>query len=300
MKTDARHADKRPLRCFISAAAGTDLATLRSVLARLGVQCTAADSLPLAMPIVAAIREAIASSDFVVVVVPSEVRAAAPLFEAGIALGTGKPLVAIACPEVQLPWDAGSALTIRSSSDDDEALTFNLRHFLRNTSFARRRRLPKHRAPRRQTRMRDLLLKLDAASDRDLGNIVVEALERLPEIKVKRERAAEGAMADLVAWAEDLRAGLNPVMVEIKGAGLPADRLHTAVDQLACRARKAGAGTALLLVKDLPRTGMPVHWTPPPAWLLVIDLREFLERIEGRPFDAVLVEYRNQLAHRVP
>jgi hypothetical protein len=114
------------LRLYISAPSDLDLRPLLDGLKRRGAEpYVLSDVAPLGTEILHSLRSAIQGADRVLVVL-GEDPAPNPMFEAGLALGLGKPLLIIAAPGATVPVDLAGQVIARARPDDLDAINFAL------------------------------------------------------------------------------------------------------------------------------------------------------------------------------
>lgn len=122
----------RPVRCFLSYAAGEEVGPLRDLLAELDVEVQTADDLA-PRPIGSAVTQAVTSADFVCVFVSALPLNPAVMYEAGVATGSRRPLLSIVASDA-LDSPAASLLpapTIRYRPGAEDALRAGLTAYLR-------------------------------------------------------------------------------------------------------------------------------------------------------------------------
>lgn len=102
------------LRLYVSAPSDLDLRPLLDGLKRRGAEpYVLSDVAPLGTEILHSLRLALQGADRVLVVL-GEARAPNPMFEAGLALGLGKPLLIIAAPGATVPADLAGQVIVRA------------------------------------------------------------------------------------------------------------------------------------------------------------------------------------------
>src|SRR6266536_5800940 len=123
METEA----SRGQRWFISAPAGMDLRPLLAGLQRRGAApYVLSDVARLGANTSESVQDAIAAADRVLVVLAAEPASLNCAFEAGVAVGLGKPVVVVTDPDVAVPSDFGGFLIVRARPNDVAASTLRL------------------------------------------------------------------------------------------------------------------------------------------------------------------------------
>jgi hypothetical protein len=208
-----------PRRLYVSAPSDLDLRPLLEGLKRRGTDpYVLSDVAPLGADIVQSLRLAIESADRVLVVLGEE-PALNPVFEAGIALALGKPLLIIAAPGALVPSDLTGQLITRARPDDLDAINFALDHAEARASWPARlggATRPTAR-PLGHAVVNGLLNRLSAFGRTEESSIAVllEAIEASGGVGVVNANRDTGF--DLGVWSDDLEAiGGNPLLVEMK------------------------------------------------------------------------------------
>jgi nucleoside 2-deoxyribosyltransferase len=252
-------------RCFISARAGADTRTLRTVLEGMGVQVWAGEALPVSGSIPETLSTAIATADFVLVVVDGAEVAPAVMFEAGAAFGAGRPVLVLDAAEKAVPPSISSLLAaprISAALDDEEALRYQLRGYIENVLPSASLREPSLDA----VDITDVPLAAGPSAGRDSTERTVVALEETGAI-VTSMGGGTRHVPDLAASWPQL-APFDPLLVEIAGRKA---RLNEKKRQLLEFMRSRGARLGLIVtLEERPIT----EETQVGAAVLVVSLRE--------------------------
>lgn len=287
------------LRMYVSAPSDLDLRPLLEGLKRRGTDpYVLSDVAPLGADIGQSLRLAIDNADRVLVVLGEE-PALNSVFEAGIALALGKPLLIIAAPGALVPSDLTGQLIAKARPDDLDAVNFALDHAEARGSWPARpgdTARPTGR-PLEPSAVDRLLSRLRALGPTEESSIAVllEAIEASGAVGVVNTDRDTGF--DLGVWADDLDAiGANPLLVEMKRSLTPG-----AVDQvLRALSGHPSARLALLVYLD------PLAGEQPPSRaeldraqfpVLVISLQQLIRRMASASFAEVVREMRNRSAH---
>jgi hypothetical protein len=240
-----------------------------------------------------ALEAAIRAADVVIAVFPSATASANTAFEAGLAVGLGKPLLSIVEPGAEGPADLSSSLSVRARLDNVDAVVLALENIHRSWP-PRTTKLPTSSAGRPLGAYADTLL---AAADGLRGTrgpahaieeLVVRAIEASGAVAVPSTRD-EGF--DIGVWADDLDAiAGNPLLIEIKRRFS-----KQAVEQcLVALGQVPGARAALLIsLEGSPSPqSMSLRW--PVFW---ISLDELLRQMRTASFAEVFRLLRNRSVH---
>jgi predicted nucleotide-binding protein len=106
-------------RWFISAGTDVDLSGLISDLRRRGAEpYILSDVAELGADVLQSVSRAIGEADNVLLVLGSGSVSSNVWFEAGIAVGLGKPVLVVADPDIKLPFALAGVLTVRARPND--------------------------------------------------------------------------------------------------------------------------------------------------------------------------------------
>lgn len=293
-------AHSRRERWFVSAPAGVDVRPLLAALERRGVApYVLSDEAPLGAQIVQSIQQAIATADHVLVVLGEASVSVNSVFETGLAIGLGKPVVVVADPRLRLPSDLAGLLTIRARPDDLDAIDFALdRAEGRDSTSVQSSPATGHALGARTDQLLDQvtdILKLDPAQmERTAIRVLIQAVEESGAVAVQSPESDFGF--DLGVWSDDLDAiAANPLLIEIKRS------FGTEAVQQAWAGLHATVSAQVALVvfldplsadsKGLGTARFPV---------LAISLPELLRRMRTASFAEVVRDLRNRSVHGLP
>ena len=137
---------KRKLRCFISAAAGTNINTVVRVLKQSKVEVI--DSVPPAgTDLLSSISRRINQADCVLGIIGEDKTSASVLFELGLAIGAGKAIGIIIAPSQSIPTALRGFFSVFAYPYDEEALLFNLPIFFKTLRYSAPANVIKTEAP---------------------------------------------------------------------------------------------------------------------------------------------------------
>lgn len=167
------------------------------------------------------LQQAIDTADFVLVVLGTAESRQNVLFEAGMAVGLGKPVVVIADPGEAPPFDLAGLFTIRARPDDLSAINFALDQA--EGRSARSLRVTPATGHALGSRADQLLTQLSTTAsltERAALDVLTQALEDSGAVAVL---SPEGDRRfDLGVWSDDLDAiAANPLLIELKRTPSP-------------------------------------------------------------------------------
>lgn len=278
-------------RWFISAPAGMNLRQLIAELRRRGVSpYVLSDVAPLGASIMQSLRQAIDTADFVLVVLGTAESRQNVLFEAGMAVGRGKPVVVIADPGEAPPPDLAGLLTIRARPDDLPAISFALDQgegrWVRTSQFTP---ATGHALGPRVDQLLGQLSTTASLTEQAALDLLTQALEDSGAVAVQ---SPEGDRRfDIGVWSDDLDAiAANPLLIELKRRFSP----H-AVEQVLAYLRVSPRARVALLVFLEPAATSLLKDVPYPV--LAISLRDLLESMRTASFAEVVRDLRNHAVH---
>jgi hypothetical protein len=287
-----------PPRCFISGPPDLDVGPLVRALTEHGWEAyVLSDVASLGRPFRDAVEDAIRGSSAVIAIFGAAGPSINTAYEAGLAVGLGKPVISVVSPGGPMPSDLRSSLYVQADPSNVEAITLALDNL---------DRLQIDRPPELVARGRplgsyadDLVAEVRTLESETNAGAWGQAVEKL----MVRAIEASGAVAataddpragfDIGVWSDDLDAiAANPVLVEIKRR----------IDQgtisqcLAALERTPAAKAALIIsFEDVPRDTVAPRW--PVLWVSAIG---FLEALKTKSFAEVFRELRNRSVHGLP
>lgn len=283
-------------RLYVSAPSDLDLRPLLDGLKRRRAEpYVLSDVAPLGEEMLQSLRLAIQRADQVLVVL-GDVPAPNPMFEAGLALGLGKPLLIIAAPGAIVPTDLSGQVVVRARPDDLGAINFVLNHVQQRPTRDNRRAPGLGGRPLGPSVVDVLLARLSASDNSEASSIrvLIEAIEASGGVAAAN---TGDAGFDLGVWSDDLEAiGGNPLLVAVKRSLVPG-----AVEQvLRSLADHPSARLGLVVYLESPPERQPLPGTELDQAMfpvLVISLQQLLRRMASASFAEVVRDLRNQSAH---
>jgi hypothetical protein len=280
--------NRQPAQIFVSAAAGFDASAVRDLVRAANMTAVGWQDLPPA-PLVDAISKQIANCNGVVGVVAESGVPASVVFEVGVAIGQGKPVVLLledrdgqaSIPPVLagLPLVVLGGNVLATSSRLAEALA--------------KPPIPVSAALRPElTRLQSKVEDVAARAWTDESELrVATAFAALGARVIPQSPGNTRARADLAIWLDTAALSeLNPVLVEV--AGRRAQR-NDKIDQLAEHLRATRCLLGLVVMQE-PHE--PAWHTRPGVIIATVGL-EWLQAVSPEDFARELTRGRNQFAH---
>ncbi len=293
---EATPSDRAGLTCFLSASTSTDTEPFRRALAALGVTVQTMDTLPSGTDIGSAVTRTILTADFICVVLAESPPNPTVMFEAGIAVGSQRPLLLVTTPQAgdTIAVDLIKAPVIRYLPESEDAFRGNLSAYLENI----------------QPMAVILTTNYDVLLERTVGPTVhTSALEGARGLEKRIAEYLVGSAAfvttnarvedqeiDIIADLPALGAGFNPVLFEVKHHG--AERtgaVAQALKQLFGKLAAAGARIGLLVTGDDIESRVEFRRE---RAVLIVSASE-LESWDADTLARALSRVRNQLVHSV-
>jgi hypothetical protein len=250
---------ERPLNCFVSFSAGflEEASRLTELLQEMGVDAYRADLILATQKIGREILAAIQTADFICLIIGEDLPSPNVAFEAGLAIGLGKPILTLAAGS-NVPFDfAKGVQIIRVRGGDVGSVRRDIARFVRHVHPWAGSSGQSEPPPRSMDWARTELARIrqvPAIRERQIG--LVELVARLFQeqgSEVLRE-PHEGARVpvDLLVWNDTLVAELGgPLIVECKyyggGSGSVLMNARHAFKQLAAYVEQSSAKLGLLV-----------------------------------------------------
>ncbi len=284
-------------RLYVSAPGGLDLHPLLDGLKQRGAEpYVLSDAAQLGAEALGSLRLAVQGADYVLVVLGDR-PAPDPVFEAGLALGLGKPLLIIAAPGVIVPAGLAGQVIARARPGDLDAINFTLDHLRQRAPQDTRRAPSPSNRPLGADIADQVLYRLSAHGCADASRIegLAEAIEASGGIAAVNDGPGRGF--DLGVWSDDLEAiGGNPLLVKVTRSLAPG-----IIDQ--ARADLADHPTArlgLVVYLEAPAGDPPRPLAQPGQAgfpVLSISLQQLLGHMASASFAEVVRDIANRNAH---
>jgi hypothetical protein len=245
--------------------------------------------------LVESVKTAIDSADLIIAALPREREHSNSLFEAGVAVGLGKPVVVVAEPGTKVPLGLSTNLIIQSHLSDAEAIKYALEKIPRQRRPSRTQSQPSGRplGPIAD----DLIARI--AAEAEIGNFT----ESVAINTLRAAIDASGAIAvqgnldgfDLGVWADDLESiGANPLIIEYKKR-LSLKTVNAIYEQI--RRGYQSARLVLLVYGEGAPNQVPIETDIGDFPVLVVSLHDLLSRMRLRSFAEVVRQIRNDAVH---
>jgi len=292
--------------CFVSAKFGAELGLLPRVLDQVGIhwewarsQSTNLERMP------GDLRKIIRGVDFVLGVFFGGPGDANTMFEVGVALGIGKPVLLILATEDRLPYSLEGFPHLRASLNDEKAIAFHLDLLMRTSR--RGSRYPSSS----QTRSTATFSRGDpsigksaakeqlpaSALEAEIANLIEQAGGQVL-LHPRPEGSAQSFRPDLLFWLPTRDAELlNPAVIELKSAPLTQSKLHETANQLFVFLQNTGVRTALLVGRGLGAQETIGFRGSPSQTVFFLDVETFRQLLRSGRLAEHLRQERNRAAH---
>lgn len=292
--------------CFISAPFGADLGTLTRVLDRAGIHWEWAKSnLDLSDRLPGDLRKIIRSVDFVLGVLLGGPAISNTMFEVGLAVGAGKPVLLIVADESNVPSDLAGFPFVQASLTDDKAIELHLDLLFRSSRHGPRypvsgqSRTASAVSPQAFGLRSNVLHDLQPANplEAELVSLIEQAGGRTL-FHPRPEGATRKFAPDLLFWlpASDAEL-LNPAVVEVKGYPITPQQLVHAEEQLLRFLQQTGVRTGLIIVRGLGQEPRVDFRGSPLLNVFRLDFERFRDLLRTGQLPNHLRQERNRAAH---
>ena len=300
--------------CFISAPFGLNTSALIDALTERGVKATRLDNLKPGDSLIGSVRREIRMADFVCVVLTAgEVGGFASL-EAGLALGARRPLMILAEPDAEIPFEFQQFLYVRVMLNDAQAIGRVLDAYAPvPDQTARVGRRPKAGALKRLDRkVADRLLgtlKSSTTEAERRGNLVsavVGALKSagvrtstvLPkEVGSTRSHFPEGA--DLAIWVDELQSVFgNPILIKLLSGDVNQKSVDDAFHFLSLKLHFLHLNLGVIVYYDEQNRAHKIR-NPSLPLVACMPIEELIDALRQGRFTQALLDIRNRAVHGV-
>lgn len=280
------------ITCFISSSSNEDRSAVVRALSEMGVAVTSDLEVTAAGSWASSLTENLRRATFVCVIVADRVVGAAIMYEAGVAVGMGRPLVVVEKTGADSSLaQLSDAPVIRYKSDDDTTLLEGLQAYvgLISQSGTVPTAAPKPVSAKSWSRKGG---QVEAVGD-SLERFVASALEASGAL-VAIDPALGDAHVDMTASFPVLGVALNPVLIEVKATSRGPD--SRALRNLREAMERHGARLGILVTKyERPLRRIVEASTA----ILAISASE-LEGLSVKALEQELVRMRNEIFHGAP
>jgi hypothetical protein len=279
--------------CFLSYAMSDQLVAddVYAALTEMGVNVRTPADLQAGSDLGASISQAVLSAAFVCIVLSDMPPLPAVMFEAGIAVGSRRPLIIVATPEGanQIPVDLLSAPIIRHQPGSSDQLRASFEAYLTSV----------YPIAAKLTINWDVLVEGEQRPPEELGTISTERsltrqisahLEQVGAL-VSVDRRVSGGRIDLTATFPTLGDGFNPVLIEVKRRASDA---RSGLQQM--RRYLSVTGSRLGMVLYGSGHIDPQTYVESGTGIILASIDEFTGR-DGNSMVRELIKLRNQVVH---
>jgi hypothetical protein len=264
------------LTCFLVKSGSDDFANLvRDLLATKNVDCISISNLTEIGSSLASLLSIMKQCSFVCAILPDSPPSTNIIFEAGLAVGLGKPVLVFERGVVDLPSDLKSVSVARVDNSSVEVIEPIIASFLRTLPV---RSLRKREQKRLRTSnplnsgdnaLPDFASLLPPSSEREMEDIVADSFESRGFSVTRSPRRDFGA--DMSIWSSAIKKRFgNPILVEVKRGRTNRDEVYRIADRLSRMIRHGQGSIALIVASSLDEE--PIVWQPPKAPVVVLSL----------------------------
>jgi hypothetical protein len=301
MGVEMKSREKVFTSCLISAPFGAELRNLPRVLDRLNIHWEWAKSnQALSERLPGDLRKLIRSVDFVIGVFFDGVADTNTMFEIGVAVGAGKPVLLLMSGENDLPLNLEALPHVRASLTDDKAIELHLDLLMRSAKSGVR-----YPASGRITSTSSQIVtnvgkrieheKAASAFEAEVAAVIEEAGGRVV-LHPRSEDASSKFTPDMLFWLATRDAEmLNPAVVEVKRHPVTAAKLAETEQQLFGFLQQTGVRTGLIISRHVePRSPSDFR---PLLNVFVLDFEQFRQLVASGKLAEHLRRERNRAAH---
>jgi hypothetical protein len=292
--------------CFISAPFGATLGSLTRVLDRAEIRWEwARSNLDLSDRLPGDLRKIIRGVDFVVGVILGGSASDNIMFEVGLAVGMGKPVLLVVADQRKVPSDLAGIPSVQASLDDEGALALHLDLLIRRSRQGPRYPVSGQSGTRSISQLHDFglhtSLKYDSKPESALEGELVTLIEQAGGRTLLHPRPESGARQitpDLLFFLPTADVELlNPAVVELKGQPQTPQQLLAAEEQLLRFLQQTGVRTGLLIVRGLGQEPPTEFRGSPLLNVFRLDFEKFRSLITRGELATYLHLERNRAAH---
>jgi hypothetical protein len=292
--------------CFISAPFGASLGALTRVLDRAEIQWEwARSNLDLSDRLPGDLRKIIRGVDLVIGVILGDAATDNTMFEVGLAVGLGKPVLLIVADPRNMPSDLASIPSVNASLHDEKALELHLDLLIRSSRQGPRYPSSGQSGKSSVAPLKDFGLhssvrydsKPESALEGELVVLIEQAGGRTL-LHPRLEGQAHQFTPDVLFWLPiaDVEL-LNPAVIELKGHVQTLAQLSDAEQQLLGFLQQTGVRTGLLIVRGLGQESGTEFRGSPFLNVFRLDFEKFRTLITRGELASYLHQERNRAAH---
>jgi hypothetical protein len=296
----------RTKTCFISAPFGFDASPLIEALEERGITSVRADDLAPGESLIDRVQQEIRHSDLVCVVLPQGYAQDNSIFEAGLALGGGRPVLVLVAPDAEIPFELAELTYVRADLSDKPSLRGVLNAHLPQV-LSRKTRI--HRPPASTLGplgREDAEAVVRVLEDRppvreeELVGIVADLFRKVGILVSSAPEPGNPGRPDLAIWIDETQSIFgNPILVEVKVGQLSQARIDEAYHQLSQSLIRARARLGLLIYWDRAGARFKVAATHLPL-VICLSIDELIDSLRLGTFTKALIAGRNRAMQGVP
>lgn len=248
------------------------------------------------------LRKIIRGVDFVVGVLFGGAPDANTMFEIGVAIGIGKPVLLILATEARLPYNLEVFPHLRTSLADEKAIALHLDLLMRSAS--RRPRYPSSVRARPRLPSFSSVPSLNLVKRRPESALEAETVSLIEQaggqvlLHPRLDESTPSYRPDLLFW---LTLGdaelLNPAVVELKGGTVIPSNLNEVADQLFVFLQNTGVRTGLVVVQGLGPHLPASFRSSPSQTVFFLDYDTFRQLLKSGKLADHLRRERNRAVH---
>lgn len=292
--------------CFISAPFGVNLGSLTRVLDQAEIQWEwARSNLDLSDRLPGDLRKIMRGVDFVIGVILGDSASDNIMFEVGLAVGMGKPVLLVVADQRKVPSDLAGIPSVQAPLNDERALSLHLDLLIRSSRQGPRYPVSGQSGGISTAQLQDFglstSLKYDSKPESALEGELVTLIEQAGGRTLLHPRPEGGTRQftpDLLFWLPTADVELlNPAVVELRGHLQAPQQLLDAEEQLLRFLQQTGVRTGLLIVRGLGQEARTEFRGSPLLNVFRVDFEKFRNLITHGELGGYLHQERNRAAH---
>jgi hypothetical protein len=299
-------ARSRKKTCFISAPFGFDASPLIEAMEERNIVSVRGDDLAPGESIFQRVQQEIRRSDLVCVVLPQGYGQENLIFEAGLALGSDRPVLVLASPDVDIPFELGELTCVRASLTDKPFLGSILDAYLPEV-LSRSRRIHKSSTSTlkrlSQEDAEEILRSLKdrkATSESKLMEVVADVFRRVGIPVSSQPRIGSGSRPDSAIWIDETQSIFgNPILVEVKAGRLGQSRIDQTYHQLSQYLIQAKLRLGIIVYWDLGGARFKIA-APHLPLVICLSVEELIDSLRLGTLTTTLIAIRNRAMQGVP
>ena len=298
-------ARSRKKTCFISAPFGFDASSLIEALEERDIVSMRADDLEAGESILDRVQQEIRRSDLVCIVLPQGYGQDNLMFETGLALGSGRPVLVLASPDVDLPFELGELTYVRAPLSDKQFLGSASTPISWKSSRGRRIRKPPTTTLKRLDK-EDAEGFLRALRDQggishdQLVQIVTDVFRKVGILASAEPVLGMGERPDVAIWNDETQSIFgNPILVEIKSGRLSQSGIDESYHRFSQSLIRAKVRLGILIYRDLAGLKFRIAATHLPL-VICLSIEELIDSLRLGTFTQTLIAFRNRAMQGVP